>query len=95
MNDSKWTTIDTIDSIPNQRVQRSYDWIKMESLFPEYRIHVESHHLGQYIDKGIDEIANKSGMKAKRFTIIIHYDIPIPVLIQKFDNKNNLLKEGD
>lgn len=86
MSDENWTTIGTIDLIPNQKVQRSYEWIKMETPFSQYRVHVESSQLMKHIEHTIDEIATTSGMKAKRFTILNHYDIPIPVLIQKLDD---------
>jgi hypothetical protein len=79
----RWETIIDIELLPNQKVQRNGGWIKLDEPFPEYRLTTGSSHLDQHIDIFEDDIKNKSEMKARRFSLLNHYDAPIQVKMQK------------
>ena len=93
--EENWETIKKLELHPKQKIQRSFEWISVDIPFPEYRVFIGSKHLEQHVDSDIDEIANRSGKKAKRFTLINHYSMPFDVEIQKkiSDHKRSFISQ--
>lgn len=78
-----WDTIRIIELPQNGKRSGVIEWIDINDVFPEYRLHIESDHLNRHVDISFKEIKNRSGQKATTFELVNYYDMSIEVLLQK------------